>query len=158
MCMASDGSAISEAAICRLAGVRRQTRGVWAKKGLLRKRPKDQYGLLDLLELTACKVLIAGLGSSDGPAAWRQTRDDLVARVPSPGIEVVFCGANHQATVVTTDSALCGIARQGLPVTVVPVGGELCRARAAFDRYHADRLADGGAPPANLSDAAEARG
>lgn len=152
MGMSSDDSAMSESAICRLADASRQKRDMWAKKELLRKRPKDQYGLLDLLELTACKVLNESLGPSEGRDAWRQVRAQLTAQVPSPGVEVVFCEANHEATVVTTDSALCGVVRQGLPVRVIPVGAELCRARAAFDRYRAGRLADAETSLATPSD------
>jgi hypothetical protein len=152
MGMSSDDFSISESAICRLADASRQTRDRWAKKRLLRKRPQDQYGLLDLLELTACRLLHESLGPTEGRDAWRQVRAYLGAQVPSPGLEVVFCEANHEATVVATDSALCKLVRQGLPIRVIPVGAELCRARASFDRYRAGRLADAEDPLATPSD------
>ncbi len=158
MVMSSDGSTISASALCRLADASRQKHDTWAKKELLRKRPKDQYGLLDLLELTACKVLNESLGPSEGRDAWRQVRADLNTQVPSLGLEVVFCEANHEATVITTDSALCEVVRQGLPVRVIPVGPELCRARAAFDRYRAGRLADAETSLGSPSDHVEALG
>jgi hypothetical protein len=149
--MASDDIPLSESLICTLADVRRQTRGRWADSGLLRRRARDEYTVRDLLDLVACKALIDVLGPTDGRGAWRQVRDAYSQQLPVGRLDVVFSEADHEAHLVTQDVELARAVRHGRPIRVIPLEREINRARNAFDRYKAGRVADAQATPAPTS-------
>jgi hypothetical protein len=139
---------VSALVMCRFANVRRQTRESWVKRDLLRKQPRDEYKLRDVLDLVACRLLHDALGPSDGRDAWRQVRDELSKQLPAPEIDVVFSEADHRATVARSEQSLYQLVRLGTPVRVITVGPELCRVREAVERYRSGRVADVGNPSA----------
>jgi hypothetical protein len=132
-----DGSAtprkLSESLMCRLADVNRQTRRRWLKAGLLSER--EDYGLVDLLELVVCNRLTQSLGPSDGRDAWLQVRGLLRRQLPNPSVDVVFSVADHHAQLVSAHADLIAAVRHGRPVRVVQVGEEMRRVQDALERY-----------------------
>jgi hypothetical protein len=148
MYMPSDN--MSESTLCKLADVTRQTRKRWVGHGLLRARPKDEYSLLDLLELVACKLLFDALGPSEGRDAWRQVREPYGSQLPQAQVDIVFSVSDRRASLVVDHGHLPDLVRHGRLVRVIPIGPEMTRVHEAFGRYRAGQLAadsDGGAAP-----------
>lgn len=68
---------LSESALCRLLGVDRNRRRVWAAQGQLRRRGREGYGELDAAEMAVFRRLVEELDYDRAREAWRAVRPAL---------------------------------------------------------------------------------
>jgi hypothetical protein len=138
----ADGTGMSEATLCTLVDVVRQTRGTWCKAKLLRGRTGDGYTMRDALETAACKLSLNALGPSDGKDAWRQVQADFPEHVLAQPLDLVFDATDHRAVLVTAADDLARAVRTAHVVRVIPLDAELRRVRDAVSRWQAARAAE----------------
>ncbi len=147
--MSDDHDLLSEAHLCRVAGVSRTTRGRWVGDGLFddpdearatRATPdrQERYGRVDLLRLVGCSAVMKALGPSDGKTAWRQVRGMFVENLTQERLEVVWSEGDELASLVTNDGELAQAVRLGRPVLVIDLTADVHRATDAFSRVQAE--------------------
>lgn len=131
MPMPSDNKpGLSASRVCKLTGVRPQTRDTWVRRGLL--RTAERYGELDVIEQAVLKALLSLLPKSDVPLVWRELRPTLRLSTGHSDLLAAWDTQRRDVVITSTSNELSAAVRHGRPVFVIPLGDIVLEARRVY--------------------------
>src|SRR5437588_555295 len=106
--------------LCRLTGVRRQTRATWVKRRLV--HGGENFGRHDLIEQTLVKALLDNIPKGQVPGVWRRVRSEACDLALGERAALVWDTETLTAVITRTDAQLSDAVRHGRAVHVLPLG------------------------------------
>jgi hypothetical protein len=123
---------LSESALCRLLGVDRNRRRVWAEQGQLRRRGRKRYGELDAAELAVFRRLVDEFDYDRAREAWQAVRPALRDSLWTRPLWVVLNEGRAEGRLVHDAQSLFEFAGRVGRFQIVEVAAGLEEALAGF--------------------------
>ena len=138
---------LSESALCRLAGVDRGRRRVWAREGHLWPRGDKGCGEIDAAELAVFHRLVTEWDYDRAREAWKKVRPRLGDALRRRPLWVALNEGRAEGALVYDERSLFEFAGREGRFHLVEVGGALTEALTGFrNAVEAKKSAEGGAP------------